>query len=225
MRILIIEDNQGIAETIGDFLGGCGHVCDFALDGVTGLHLAVTQSYEVIILDVMLPGIDGLNLAQRLRKDAESSCPILMLTARDTLQDKLAGFAAGCDDYLLKPFALEELKVRVEALQRRGGGSMTTKVLSVDNLRFDTRSLEIFRGERRVELKPMGRRLLQLLLEAQGAVCSREQLEAAIWGDDVPDGDALRVHVHAVRRAIDGPQDAPLLHTVRGAGYRLGLSR
>lgn len=222
MRILLIEDHCDIAETIGDYLRGAGHRCDFALDGITGLHLAVSESFDVIILDLMLPGIDGLSLARRLRQDAGRQTPLLMLTARDTLNDRLAGFAAGCDDYLVKPFALEELLARLLALHRRAQGAGALLLQSAD-LQFDTRTLQVRRGSRSVNLKPMGRKLLQLLLEANGAVCSRDALEQALWGEQVPEGDALRVHIHALRQAVDQAGEPPLIHTVRGAGYRLAL--
>lgn len=220
MRLLIVEDNADIAANLGAFFEGRGHAVDFAADGVSGLHLATTLEFDVILLDIMLPGLDGLEFARRLREAAALSTPILMLTARDTLDDRLAGFRAGGDDYLVKPFSLLEVEARVQALFKRasGGGS---SVFQVADLRFDTRTLELARSGRRIQLKPMARRLLEILLRAHGRVMSREALEHAMWGEDVPEGDALRVHVHALRHAIDGPGEKVLLHTIRGAGYRL----
>ena len=221
MRILIVEDHPDIASNIGDFLSARGHSVDFAADGLSGLHLAASQSFDLIVLDIQLPGIDGLNMARKLREDAHIHTPILMLTARDTLDDRLAGFAAGGDDYLVKPFALLELEARLLALHRRAQGVQAHEPLQLADLRHDPNTLETYRGARRIELKPTPRRLLEILLRARGRVLRREQIEAELWGDDPPEGDALRVHIHALRHAIDGPGDAPLIHTLRGVGYRM----
>lgn len=223
MRILIVEDHPDIAANVGEFLERRGHSVDYAADGVSGLHLAVTQDFEVIVLDVTLPGMDGLNLAQRLRTEAQRSTPILMLTARDTLEDRLAGFKSGSDDYLVKPFSLLELEARIEALHRRAQGAGDA-VLTLDTLSFDPNTLEIRRGDRRIELKPMARKLLEVLLRARGKVMSRATLEEALWADQPPEGDALRVHIHAIRQAVDKAGDEPLVHTIRGAGYRMAVS-
>lgn len=222
MRILIVEDHPDIAANVGEFLEQRGHSVDYAADGKSGLHLAETEDFEVIVLDIMLPGIDGLTLAERLRKEARRNMPILMLTARDTLEDRLAGFRAGGDDYLVKPFSLLELEARIESLHRRaqGGGDA---VLTLDSLSFDPDTLEIRRGDRRIELKPMARKLLELLMRANGKVLSRSAIEEALWQGDPPEGDALRVHVHAIRHAVDQGDETPLLHTVRGAGYRMAV--
>lgn len=222
MRVLIIEDHPDIAANVGDFLASRGHVTDFAADGITGLHLAVTEDFDAIVLDLMLPGMDGLTLAKRLREDARRNTPILMLTARDTLQDRLDGFKAGGDDYLIKPFSLLELEARLESLHRRSQGDGDA-VLTLETLSFDPNTLEIRRGERRIELKPMARKLLEVLLRARGRVLSRAELETALWGEEPPEGDALRVHIHALRQALDAPGERPLLQTIRGAGYRLAL--
>jgi DNA-binding response OmpR family regulator len=221
MRILIVEDNPDIAANIGDFLSSKQHAVDFAGDGLTGLHLATTQPFDLILLDLMLPGIDGLEFARKLREEARMNTPILMLTARDTLNDRLAGFAAGGDDYLVKPFSLLELEARIIALHRRSGGLPINAVLQVGDLRFDLDTQVLTRGSRRIELKPMARKLLAVLMQAHGRVVRREELEHALWGDDPPDGDALRVHIHAIRHAVDQDEELPLVHTLRGLGYRL----
>lgn len=220
MRLLIVEDNADIAANLGAFFEGRGHAVDFAEDGVTGLHLATALEFDVILLDIMLPGIDGLEFARRLREDAALDTPILMLTARDTLDDRLAGFRAGGDDYLVKPFSLLEVEARVQSLFKRAMGGAPS-LLVVGDLQFDTRTLEVTRATRRIQLKPMPRRLLEILMRAKGRVMSRESLEHAMWGEEVPEGDALRVHIHALRHAIDDESEKPLLHTIRGAGYRL----
>lgn len=220
LSVLVVEDNRDIATGILDYLEAHGHVPDSALDGVTGLHLAVTQEYDVVVLDLALPGIDGLTLARRLRADAGKSVPILMLTARDTLEDKLEGFEAGADDYLVKPFELRELEARLLALARRGRGD-TGRVLQVDTLSFDTETLTVRRGDDVLSLNPVRRRILELLMRASPRVVSRTEIERAIWGDDPTESDALRTHISALRQVLDRPYPEALLRTVHGIGYRL----
>ncbi len=225
MRVLIIEDHSDIAANIGDFLEPRGWEVDFADSGPRGLGLATQQRFDVLILDLNLPGFDGLELADRLRADenaASQIAPILMLTARDTLDDKLRGFQAGGDDYMVKPFVLLELEARLQALTRRSSGLADDRVpLRLADLTLDLRTLEVRRGSRDIALKPKARKLLEILLRAQGAVLSRADIEPALWGDAPPDGEALRVHIHELRHAVDQPGEVPLLHTVRGAGYRM----
>jgi len=221
--LLLIEDNHDIAAMVGDHLESSGYEVDYAADGVTGLHLAVTQDVDLIILDVMLPGIDGLDICRRLRKEASKKTPILMLTARDTLEDKVAGLDAGADDYLIKPFELAELDARLRALLRRAGGEVAADVLTVGDLRLDTGTFEVTRGGRTIGLTPIGLKLLTALMKASPNVLSRRDLERAVWGDIAPDSDALRSHLYNLRKTIDKPFDRPLLHTVSGMGYRLVL--
>lgn len=225
MRVLIIEDHSDIAANIGDFLEPRGWEVDFADSGPRGLGLATQQRFDVLILDLNLPGFDGLELADRLRADESAAsriAPILMLTARDTLDDKLRGFQAGGDDYMVKPFALLELEARLQALTRRSSGLADDRVpLRLADLTLDLRTLQVRRGSRDIALKPKARKLLEILLRAQGAVLSRADIESALWGDAPPDGEALRVHIHELRHAVDQPGEVPLLHTVRGAGYRM----
>ncbi len=221
MKVLLIEDNSDLAANIGEFLSERGAIVDYAMDGLTGLHLAATVAPEVLILDLSLPGLDGLTLCQRLRHDANSTVPILMLTARDTVQDKLAGFRAGTDDYLTKPFSLFELEVRLQALVRRGRPAGSQRLVVAD-LAFDQHTLTVTRGQRPIELTRTTLKLLRTLMKASPGVVSRQQAEQAIWGDNPPDSDAaLRGHVHALRQAIDRPDEPRLLHTRHGVGYRL----
>jgi DNA-binding response OmpR family regulator len=221
MRILVIEDHRDIAENIGDYLAPKGHEIDYAADGITGLHLAVTNDYDVIVLDLMLPALDGIEVCRKLREEAKKSTPVLMLTARDQLDSKVQGFKAGADDYLIKPFALKELEVRLEALQRRGGGTATTRVLKVADLEFDPDTQTVRRAGQRLELNPSLRTLLGVLMTNTHRVVRRAELEAALWGDDPPDADVLRAHIYALRTAIDKPFAVKLLHTIHGTGYRL----
>jgi DNA-binding response OmpR family regulator len=219
--ILLIEDNHDIAAMIGDHLEHSGYEVDFAADGVTGLHLAVTEDFDAIILDLMLPGMDGMKVCQKLRNEAGKATPILMLTARDTLEDKVAGLDAGADDYLVKPFELEELDARLRALLRRSSGEVTAEVLRVGDLELNPGTLEVRRCGQLITLTPIGLKLLMALMKASPKVLSRRALEREVWGEIAPDSDALRSHLYNLRKAIDKPFDAVMLHNIPGMGYRL----
>lgn len=220
MRVLIIEDNADISASIYDYLEDRGHIMDAAPDGVTGLHFAATRDYEVIVLDLGLPGIDGLDVCRRLRQDARRNTPILILTARDSLPDKLAGFDSGADDYLVKPFALEELEARVRALESRSSGRTTDTIQVADLILNDARH-EVTRAGKKISLNPTCYKILAHLMAQTHRVVPRTEIEQLVWGDDLPDSDALRTHLSNLRNAVDKPFDRPLLHTVRGFGYRL----
>ena len=221
MRILVIEDHRDIAENIGDYLEPKGHAVDFAGDGITGLHLAVTNDYDVIVLDLMLPALDGLEVCRKLRQEAKKTTPVLMLTARDQIENKVEGFAAGTDDYLVKPFAMKELEIRIEALARRGHGAAGSRVLRVGDLEFDPDTQAVKRAGKRLDLNPSLRTLLGVLMANAHRVVRRDELEQALWGDDRPDGDVLRAHIYMLRSIIDKPFAAKLLRTIHGTGYRL----
>ncbi|MDX3936515.1 response regulator transcription factor [Stenotrophomonas sp.] len=224
MRLLVIEDNRQLVANLFDYFESRGHVLDVAPDGVTGLHLAVSQSYDALILDWMLPRMEGPEVLRRLRADHGSEVPVIMLTARDELPDKIAGFRAGADDYLTKPFALPELEVRLEALMVRANGRNPRKVLEVADLRLDLATLEAQRDGRPLHLYPACRKLLEVLMRASPGAVTRQQLEFALWGDELPDGDLLRSHVYELRRSVDGPFQQKLIHTLPRVGYRLGVS-
>jgi DNA-binding response OmpR family regulator len=221
MRILVVEDHRDIAENIGDYFEPKGHALDYAADGITGLHLAVTNDYDVVILDLMLPALDGLALCRKLREEGKRSTPVLMLTARDQLEDKIEGFQAGADDYLVKPFAMKELELRLEALGRRGATRFASRVLKVADLQFDPDTQTVRRAGRRLDLNPSQRTLLGVLMANTHRVVTRDELEHALWGDQRPDSDALRAHIYALRSVIDRPFTQKLLHTVHRTGYRL----
>ncbi len=220
MRILVIEDNRDLLANVLDYRELKGYVVDCAQDGLSGLHLAATEHYDLIVLDIMLPGIDGLQVCKRLRDDAGRDTPIIMLTARDALNDRLQGLGAGADDYLIKPFALSELVARIEAILRRSQGSRKHK-LHVGDLHYDLDTLQATRAGQPLRLNPIGHKLLAILMQKSPAVVRREQLEEALWGNDVPDSDSLRSHIHQLRQVLDKPFAAPLLHTVHGVGFRL----
>lgn len=220
MRILIVEDNPDILANVIDYLQLKGYTVDCAQDGLSGLHLAVTEPYDLIVLDVMLPGIDGYQICKRLREDARLDIPIIMLTARDTLDDRIRGLDTGADDYLVKPFALSELLARIQAVLRRSQGARKRE-LRVGDLTFDTDTLHVQRGGQQLRVHPFGLKLLATLMQKSPSVVRREALEKELWGDDCPDSDSLRSHIHQLRLVVDKPFGTPLLHTVHGIGYRL----
>lgn len=220
MRILIIEDDKGITSILQDFFSDKGHVVSVAEDGITGLHLAVVNDYDAIVLDLMLPGLDGVDLCRKLRNDARKTTPVLMLTARDTLPEKLAGFNSGADDYVVKPFALQEIEARLQALTRRGA-TPGTSVVQVADLVYDSLTRRVRRGGVDIHLAPVEIKILSLLMRESHRVVARGEIEAEVWGNSLPETDSLRAHMHTLRSAIDRPFGVPLLHTIHGIGYRL----
>ncbi len=221
LHILVIEDNPDLAANVCDFLEAKGHIADAAADGITGLHLAITKKYDAIVLDIVLPGMDGLTLCKKYREEAKQTTPVLMLTARDALDDRVAGLECGADDYVLKPFALRELEARLKALVRRSKSEVTTAKLQIADLELDPALVKVRRGKRVIDLPPIPLKLLEALMRASPKVVKREELERSVWGDSPPDSDALRSHMHTLRAAVDGPEEPPLIHTQRGIGYRL----
>ena len=222
LTILIVEDSVHLAANLYDYLESCGHRADAAPDGVTGIHLASTRAYDAIVLDWNLPRLDGLTVLRRLRAGGGHRVPVIMLTARDQLADKIDGFESGVDDYLVKPVALPEIEVRLRALVARTRlAQVPDEQLVVADLRFDLRTLSATRGGRAIALSRSSRCLLELLMRESPRVVSRERLEQAIWDDDSPEADLLRSHIYLLRRAIEQDGAPRLLHTVPGAGYRL----
>lgn len=222
LSILIIEDNAQLAANLYDYLERCGHNLDAAPDGLSGLHLASTRDYDAIILDWNLPRLSGLSVLKRLRGEAKKKVPVIMLTARDQLADKIDGFESGLDDYLVKPVALPEIEVRLRSLVARRRESATPEdILTVGDLRFHVGTMQIQRAGRPITLTRTGRRLLEVLMRESPHVVTRARLERAAWGDNVPDTDLLRSHMHVLRRAIEAGSGTALLHTVPGSGYRL----
>lgn len=219
--VLLVEDHRDIAEMVGEYLESKDYVIDYAPDGVSGFRLGASNDYDAIVLDVMLPGLDGLDVCARLRNESHNDVPILMLTARDTLADKLSGFDHGADDYLVKPFDLEELEARLTALIRRHKRSVAGGHLQVGGLLLDAESLRVTRDGIEITVTPIGLKILQLLMRASPRVVQRRDIEREIWGDLLPDSDALRSHMYTLRKAVDKPFAKALIHTVHSAGFRL----
>ncbi|MCH2190585.1 MAG: response regulator transcription factor [Gammaproteobacteria bacterium] len=223
-RVLIIEDHKDIAEMLYDFFERRDYELDYASDGRMGFNLAGQNDYDIILLDLMLPEMDGLDVCRRLREECRNNTPILMLTARDTLQDKVTGLESGADDYLVKPFEILELEARIKALMRRKGQIAQQEVLEVADLKLDTGTLDVTRGDMPIYLSPIGLKILTILMKESPKVVSRNQLEHEIWGDILPDSDTLRSHMYNLRKQIDKPFDQALLQTIQSRGYRIGES-
>ncbi len=220
-NLLLIEDNRDIADMICDYLQSRDFTVDYAADGIIGLHLAVTHPYDLIILDLMLPGLDGIDLLKKFRHEARNDTPLLILTARDTLEDKIAGLQAGADDYLLKPFEIQELEARIKALIRRNRGQVSPVTLRVGDLQFDTGTLQVTRAGKTIKLTPIGLKILHILMQASPRVVQRREIEEQIWGDIIPDSDTLRSHMYNLRKQVDKPFDTALMHTIQNTGYKI----
>ncbi len=221
MKVLVIEDDREAAAYIGKGLGESGYVIDYASEGRDGLFMASSGGYDVIVVDRMLPGMDGLAIIAALRA-AEIHTPVLILSALGAVDDRVKGLRAGGDDYLVKPFAFAELLARIEALLRRGSGGQATTRLKVGTLEMDLLARTVQRGGRDIELLPREFRLLEFLMRRAGQVVTRTMLLENVWDYHFdPQTNVIDVHVSRLRQKIDKGFDRPLLHTVRGAGYRL----
>lgn len=217
--VLLVEDHQELAATVGAFLESKDYVVDYATDGSMALSLVAETTFDAIVLDIMLPGIDGIEVCRRLRKEERLTTPIIMLTARDQLDDKLSGFEVGCDDYLVKPFDMPELVARIEALIRRERGLSAR--YEVGPIMLDVDTLTVTRNEQPLKLSRTGFDILKILMREAPKVVTRETIERELWGEDVPDSDALRSHLYNLRQIVDKPFDTQLIETLPGRGYRL----
>ncbi|MEZ8094017.1 response regulator transcription factor [Photobacterium swingsii] len=215
ISILLIEDDKDLAEAISDYMELEGFEFDFAYNGLTGRDLALTNHYDIILTDLNMPKMDGIDVCQSLR-DKGVTTPVLMLTARDTLNDKLTGFAAGSDDYLVKPFAMDELKVRLLALVRRSKGVVTR--LSIGDLTVDLDKHQAVRSGHTLKMPPVCWKMLVCLMQNSPNVVSKTTLEDEVWGDALPSADSLKVHLFKLRQAVDTSFDNKLIHTVHGVG-------
>lgn len=226
MKLLLIEDNKEVAELIFDYMEnissdiGDNYDLDYAMSGTQGLWLASENRYDCIILDLMLPGLDGLSLCQQLR-DKGVNTPIIMLTARDTNEDILAGLRTGADDYIVKPFDLEVLHARIETVMRRAGNLGFSKQINCGPLIIDVEARKVSREERSLNLNPSCFSILVLLAQKHPAPASREEIIDAIWKDDIPDDDILRKHIYHLRQIVDKPFGSPIIKTLPKVGYSL----
>ncbi len=217
--VLLIEDNRALSETVIAYLDLEGIDCDYAGTGSQGLKLALAHRYEVILLDINLPRMNGLEVCEALRAQGVD-VSVLMLTARDTIEDKLAGFNAGTDDYLVKPFELSELVARIKVLAKRRSG--LSKGLKVGPLTIDVSLRLASRGGQTINLTPTCWKILELLMRESPNVVSRERIEAHVWGDDfLPDTNSLKVHLYKLRQKVDKPFASNLIHTVPNHGFAL----
>jgi DNA-binding response OmpR family regulator len=222
IRLLIVEDQVDLAENLYEFLGEDHYSLDFAADGLTALHLLATQSYDVVVLDLMLPGVNGFDICQRIRQDLRCAVPVILMTSLSALSDKEKGFDYGADDYLVKPFELRELQLRIEALHRRH--SPQRPVLQAGEIRFDPGTLEVRFRELKTVLTGTPARLFELLIRAYPNFLSHEALSDAVWGGaryGDAEGNSLRTHIYTLRRSLHSHLGAGLVKTVHGRGYRL----
>ncbi|MEO8838664.1 MAG: response regulator transcription factor [Herbaspirillum sp.] len=220
MKVLIIEDDVAIGANLYDYLEAQGYNVDIAMSGPAGLRFAKDQPWDAILLDLALPGMDGLTLCRKLREEAHKDTPVLMLTARDTLEDKLAGFLHGADDYVVKPFSLSEVGARLGAMIKRYRGQVAKQELCFADVRLDLTTLSVARAGRAIRLQPKCLQLLRILMASPNRVFSRAALVSEIWGDEVNGSDTLRAHIYTLRRALNQPGEADLIETIHGLGYR-----
>ncbi len=221
MRILVIEDDQKLAGLLQRGLGEHGHAVDTTHDGEAGLTMAGSVAYDLVILDLMLPQLDGFEVCRALRARGDQ-VPVLILTARDAVDDRVAGLDCGADDYLVKPFAFVELLARVRALLRRVGPSRD-RGLRVGDLEFDTVTREVRRGEQLLELTSRELAMLEYLLRNPDRPHARDQIAEHVWGFDSIASNVIDVYVAALRRKLGDQREPRLLHTVRGVGYELRM--
>ncbi len=221
VHVLLIEDDLDLAASLIEYLELENIICDHASNGVHGVQLATENTYDVLLLDIELPRLDGYGVCEALRR-AGSDVPVLMLTARDTLDDKVAGFEAGTDDYLVKPFAMQELLFRIRALAKRR--SSQSRRFLIGDLEIDTEQRMARRSGVELHLAPKEWALLEYMAKASPGVAVREQMVRAVWGEESPESNSLKVHMHNLRQKVDKPFPTPLIQTVPGVGFALRLA-
>lgn len=220
-RLLIVEDQPDLTRNLAEFLEEPEFSLDFASDGLTALHLLATRDYDVVVLDVMLPGVSGYELCQRLRHDLQRDTPVIFMTARGELADKEQGFNAGADDYLVKPFPLKELLLRIRALTRR---RTQENALRAGSLSFDPGTLEVtLQGQGSMAVSGIACRILEQLVREHPKFVSHETLSRVIWGTEDGDPNTLRTHVYTLRKQLQNRYGLKLISTVHGRGYRLDV--
>ena len=224
IRLLIVEDHTALAENISEFFEGEEFLLDFATDGLTALHLVAVNQYDVVVLDIMLPGVNGFEICRRIRNDLSCSTPIIMMTAKGELEDKATGFNTGADDYLVKPFELRELQLRIEALYRRAT-SGNSQTLQAGNLSFDPGKLMVSLDGEELLLSGMPVKIFETLLRAYPNFVSYEELRSKIWGDAEVEINVLRTHVYTLRKQLQQKYDKTLIKTIHGRGFQLAPSK
>lgn len=220
MKVLIVEDNHHVAETLADYLELEGYTIDCAYHGLSAIQLVKENHYDVIIMDIMMPKVDGISAVKKIREEVMCDTPILFLTAKDSLEDKIAAFQAGGDDYLIKPFAMEELCLRLQALACRGGRK-DVGLLCFADITVNQATGEVLRANKPIKLSRIQLKILSLLMKKAPAMVSRQEVIDTIWGEEVPGSDALRSHVYGLRNAIDKGFAETRLETIHGQGYRI----
>ena len=220
LRVLLVEDDRDVAANVAEYLAPRGYTIDFAYDGSAALERLRSEHFDVVVLDIGLPKLDGVGVSQELRRFGDE-VPVLVITARDSLADKTEAFSVGVDDYLVKPFALAELELRLVALHRRAQRSGHAQILQVADLRFDTGTRRVTRAGQELTLNRSQQQILEILMRASPEVVTRETLTARLWGGESPGDDTLRTHLFELRARVDKPFDSPLLRTLRGIGYAI----
>jgi two-component system OmpR family response regulator len=221
MRILLVEDDAKIASFVVKGLKAAGYAVDHALDGEKGLDMALTEAYDTAIIDIMLPKLDGLSLIERMRKE-KLHTPVIILSAKGSIDDRVKGLQTGSDDYLTKPFAFSELLARVQALIRRASGLSEPTRLTVGDLSMNLLTREVTRGARKIELQPIEFSLLEYLLRSAGRVVSKTMIIEHVWNYNFdPQTNVVEARICRLRDKIDRDFDQKLIHTVRGVGYVL----
>lgn len=224
-RVLIVEDQSALAANLEEFFDDQRYTLDFAADGLTALHLLATQEFDVVVLDVMLPGVNGFEICRRIRDDLGSNVPVIFMTARGELSDKEEGFTLGGDDYLVKPFALRELQLRIDALTRRETATRDG-ALRAGQISYDCGTLMAgLDGHGEVMLGGTAARIFEQLVRAHPRIVTHDVLSRAIWGTDDGDPHTLRTHIYVLRRTLEAALGDALVETVHGRGYRLKPSQ
>lgn len=219
IRILVVDDNVDILNNVLEYLSMKGWTVEWCATGPDAVRRLNAEAFDLLILDLGLPGIDGLAICRGLR-DANAKIPILMLTGRDAIDDRVKGFEAGTDDYLVKPFSLRELAARVEALLRRTYGA-ADKVLRVADLEMNLETMRVTRAGQEICLHPLGLKLLKILMSQSPAIVGRQRLEALLWNGSAPDSDSLRSNLYRLRQEVDKPFEKALIHTHPGIGWSI----
>lgn len=218
LKVLVVEDDIDLATAIIDYMELEEINADYAANGAVGYNLISNNSYDVVVLDLNLPKIEGLAVCERIRAQGIET-PVLMLTAKDTLDDKLAGFSKGADDYLVKPFEMDELIARVKVLSKRRSGQVAK--LMIKDLEFDLSSREVSRGGQAIRLSPIAIKILELLMRESPNSVSREKIIQTVWGDEQPDSNSLKVHIFNLRKQVDKEGFEPLIQTVPSYGFAI----